>query len=426
MSASDSRDIVIIGAGVVGVACARWLQRDGHRVLLLDEQPPGHGCSWGNAGTMAADTVLPVATPRTLLALPRMLADPTGPLAVRWSYLPRMAPWFARFLWNARPGRVRANAAALASLCAQAIAGYEPITQGRPAGERLAYTGWVSAFEKRKALEGARWEVEQKQRFGVPAEWLDAAGLRERVPQLAEHVVGGVWFPDTWMVTDPADFVTRLATDAVDDGGRIEQVRVERIVATGDGVRIETRDGARTADHAVVATGAHTRPLARSLGDDFPLDTERGYHAMLPNPGIRPPMPVMAGDHKFVTTPMEGGVRLAGTAELAGLERPPDRRRAEILVERAQRLFPGLRADGWTDWMGFRPTLPDSLPVVGRSPRTPAVTYAFGHQHLGLTLAGITGRLVADDLAGREPPLDPSPLRPDRFQAGSHGARVRP
>ena len=411
----NQREIAVIGAGIVGVCCARWLQRDGHRVRLLDEQPPGHGCSWGNAGTIATDTVVPVATPHTLLALPRMLLDPTGPLAVRWSYLPRMAPWFLRFLLNARPARVRASTAVLAALCAEAVPGYEPLTAGRPAGERMAYTGWVTAFETARALDGARWEVETKQRHGVPAEWLDAAALRERVPQLSPRVAGGVWFPDTWMVDDPGDFTARIAADVEADGGRLDRVRVTGLAAHGERVRVETADGALDADHAVVATGAHTRALARALGEDFPLDTERGYHAMLPDPGLAPPMPVMSGEHKFVTTPMAGGLRLAGTAELAGLERPADPRRARMIVERGSRLFPGLRTASWTDWMGFRPTLPDSLPVIGRSARTRAVSYAFGHQHLGLTLAGVTGRLVADDLAGREPPVDLRPLRPDRF-----------
>jgi len=409
------REITIVGAGIVGVCCGRWLQRDGHRVRVVDAVPPGHGCSWGNAGTIAADTVVPVATPKTLKAIPRMLADPLGPLAVRWGYLPRMAPWFIRFLLNTRPSRVRANSAALAALCAEAMAGYEPLLRDRAAGEFLRDTGWVTAFETRKGLEGARWEVEEKMRHGVRAEWLDAGALREHVPPLAEHVVGGVRFPDTWMVSDPGEFVAALAADVSADGGSVEEARVERLRLRGDRVRLETAGGAIEADHVVVATGAHTRALARTLGDDFPLDTERGYHAMLPDPGIELPMPVMSGEHKFVATPMRGGLRFAGTAELAGLERPPDPRRARILIDRGRHLYPGVRTDGWTDWMGFRPTLPDSLPVIGRSPRHAAVTYAFGHQHLGLTLGGITGRLVADELAGREPEIDLYPLRANRF-----------
>lgn len=413
--AAQQREIVIVGAGIVGVCCARWLQRDGHRVRLLDSGPPGHGCSWGNAGMIPADQILPVATPATLRALPRMLADPTGPLAVRWGYLPRMGPWFLRFLLNTRPARVRANTAVLAALCGEAIAGYEPLVDGRPAAELMAHTGWVTAFETHRGLAAVRAEVEAKRRYGIDAEILDGDGLRARVPELGAHVVGGVWYRDAWMVADPGDFTARLAADVTADGGRIEQARVTALASAGERVRVRTGDGDVEADHAIVAAGAHSRRLARTLGDDFPLDTERGYHAMLPDPGLVPSVPVMAGDHKFVTTPMVHGLRLAGTAELAGLERPPDPRRARILVERAARLFPGLRTAGWTDWMGFRPTLPDSLPVIGRSPRSRAVTYACGHQHLGLTLAGITGRLVADDLAGREPGIDLWPLRMERF-----------
>jgi D-amino-acid dehydrogenase len=412
---TSPREIVVVGAGVIGVCCARWLQRDGHRVRLIDAEPPGRGCSWGNAGMIEVDSVIPLATPRLLWSLPRMLADPLGPLVVRWSYLPRMLPWLTRFLLNARPARFRANMHALADLCGQAKDGYRPLIEGRPAGECIRESGWVTAYETARAFDAARWDLEQKERFGVRAQWLGAGRLRERVPQLTEHVVGGLEFPDAWMVTDPGEFVARLAADVEADGGRIDQARVTALRATDTGVRIETDAGSVDAEHCVVATGAHTRALARSLGDDFPLDTERGYHAMLPSLEGGPPLPVFSGEYKFVTTPMTGGIRLAGTAELAGLERAPDPRRVRILVERGARLFPALQTTGYTEWMGFRPTLPDSLPVIGRSPRCAAVTYAFGHQHLGLTLGGITGRLVADEFAGRAAPIDTAPTRPTRF-----------
>lgn len=411
------RRVAVVGAGVIGVCCARWLQRDGHAVDVFDPLGPGQGCSYGNAGVLAVDSVVPIATPGVLRALPRMLADPTGPLALRWGYLPRMLPWLLRFAWNARPARVQAGTIALAALCGRALADFRRLLEGRPAAELLLASGWLTAFESRRGLEGARRELEQRLAHGVRGEWLDGPALRERVPQLAGHVVGGIAFPDCWTCLDPADFVVRLAADIRADGGSIEPLHVTALQPVAGGVEVRTIGGSRRYDHVVVAAGAHSRTLARTVGDDFPLDTERGYHVTLPATADEgPPLPVMAGEHKFVTTSMRAGVRLAGTTELAGLARAPDPRRYTALRERARRLFPVLDTAGGTEWMGFRPTLPDSLPVIGRSPRARAVTYAFGHQHLGLTLAGVTGRLVADDLAGREPVIDPRPLRADRFR----------
>lgn len=408
--------VAVIGAGIVGISCARWLQRDGHAVTVIDHQPPGHGCSWGSAGVIATDAVVPLANGHTVRSVPKLLRDPTGPLTLRWQYLPRLAPWLLRFIASARPARVRVGLAALAALCAEAVEGYRPLVEGRPAGELLRASGWVTAFETRAAFDAYRWELDQRMRHGVRAEVLDGAGIRGRVPELASHVVGGIEYPDCWMCRDPGGFVARLASDFAAAGGRLEMERVTGLRTDGDGIAVQTGAGADRFDHAVVATGAHTRALARTLGDDFPLDTERGYHAMLPTPGIEPRMPVMSGEGKFVTTAMDAGVRVAGTSELAGLDRAPDPARVRVLLERAPRLFPGLRTQGYTDWMGFRPTLPDSLPVIGRSPRAQAVTYAFGHQHLGLTLGGVTGRLVADDLAGRAPEIDLRALRADRFR----------
>jgi len=412
---TEPRRIAVIGAGIVGICCARWLQADGHVVTVIDPQLPGQGCSWGLAGVIAVDNVVPLANPHTLRGVPRMLTDPTGPLALRWPYLPRLMPWLLRFLLSARPARVRAGSAALAALCAEAVEGYRPLIEGRPAGDLLRATGWVTAFETQAAFDGYRWELDQRMRHGVRAEVHDGAGIRARVPELAPHVVGGVEYPDAWTCLDPGTFVSRLADDVLAAAGRREEERVVALKSERAGVSVRTADGSEHYDHVVVATGAHTRALARTLGDDFPLDTERGYHVMLPDAGLAPGMPVMSGEYKFVTTAMQGGLRVAGTSELAGLQRPPDPARWRILLEHAPNLFPGLRTGGHTHWMGFRPTLPDSLPVIGRSPRARAVTYAFGHQHVGLTLGGITGRLVADDIAGRTPEVDLHALRPDRF-----------
>lgn len=412
---TQTREITVIGAGAVGIGCARMLQLDGHRVRVLDPEPPGSACSFGNAGIFATDSVLPLATPATLAAVPAMLLRGDAPVSLRWRYLPKLLPWLLRFVGEARPARVAANAVALTALCRAADAGTRELIQGSTASDLVRETGWISAYETTGGFAGARAEAAERERRGVTCRVLDAAATRALVPELGEHIVGATHSPDCWMCTDPAGFVRTLADDVVAAGGTLGRVRVRGLRPGAAGVQLDTDGGREEAEHVVVAAGIASSALAGGLGERFPLDTERGYHVMVARAGISPAMPVMAGEHKFVTTPMAGGLRLAGLTELGGTRLPPTPRRIRSLLEHGRRLFPSLQTPDWSEWMGFRPTLPDSLPVIGRSPAEPRVTYAFGHQHLGLTLAGLTGRLVADDLADREPPVDMAPMRPDRW-----------
>lgn len=409
------RDITVIGAGVVGIACARALQRDGHRLRVLDPQPPGHGCSWGNAGVFATDSVMPLATPATLASVPGMLLQREAALSLRWRYLPRLLPWLLRFAANARPARVEALADALTALCLAADESTRMLIDGSRAAELVRWTGWLHVYETQAGLAAGRREAAEIRRRGVSCDVLDADSVRGLVPELGPRVVGGRHAPDCAMCSDPGALVERLAADIEAEGGEVVRARAHGLMCTDDGVRIDTDVGGFDAEHVVVATGIEANELARQIGDRFPLETERGYHLMIPDAGIRPRMPVMAGEHKVVTTAMDRGLRIAGLTELGGMHLPPDPRRFRGMLARVQRLFPDLRAADWTEWMGFRPTLPDSLPVIGRSPRNAHVSYAFGHQHLGLTLAALTGRLVADELAGREPVVDMTPTRPHRW-----------
>ncbi len=408
----------MIGAGVVGVSCGRWLQQDGHSVRVIDPLAPGQACSYGNAGVFATDSVVPLATPRTLRAAPGMLLRPDSGFSVRWRYLPRLLPWLVRFALCARSVHMHRAMHALTALCAAAAAGYQPLLQHSVAARLVRATGWATAFLSPRTLDACRWELEQRQHQGVRGQELDGAQLRERVPELGDAVAGGFWFPDCSMCTDPALLVRCLADDLVAAGGIISEERVTGLKASPEQVRVETAGGEVAVDHVVIAAGAWSGALARLVGDRFPLETERGYHAMIEQPGVTPSVPVMSGEHKFVTTPMREGVRLAGTTELGGLRLPPDTRRPARLPVLARRLFPGLNGRHFTAWMGFRSTLPDSLPVIGRSPVMPSISYAFGHQHLGLTLAGVTGRMLADELAGRAPPVDTMPVSAARFAQG--------
>ncbi len=413
--ASEPCRVTVVGAGIVGVACALCLQQDGHRVTMVDRDPPGEGCSRGNAGIIATEAIQPLITPSLLLKLPGMLLDPLGPLAIDWRHLPFMLPWMLRFLLNARPRKVAENRGHLAALLRHAAAAYRPLLALDGVERLIRRNGWITVYETERAFQAAAGERNLLPRYGIPHATLDRARLRERLPELTPAVRHGVYYPEAFNTIDPHRLVRLLADHFGRRGGHIQRARVSAITGSGDGPRLVTDAGAVTCDRIVVAAGAWSGALARSAGDRIPLDTERGYHLMVEGAGIEPAMPVMSGEHHFVTTPMRKGLRLAGTSELAGLKRPPNYARAEVLLGHARRLWPGLRGQVVERWMGFRPTLPDSLPVLGPSPRVRGLYYAFGHQHLGLTLAAISGRLISECIGGRPETTDLAPYRADRF-----------
>lgn len=408
--------ITVIGAGIVGICCALTLQREGRRVTLMDRLPPGEGTSYGNAGLIQVGACVPMATQGVLARVPRMLLDPDGPLIIRWRYLARIAPWLARFVAAASPSRVEGISIALAALLDQADDAYAPLIASSGADDLFRPTGELHVYRRESAFRIAMEHYDLRRRRGVKLDFLDGDELRQLEPALSPDIKRGVMIPDCRLVIDPLSLSQRLAHRFVADGGEILLEEVEDIELGPSGPRaVVIKGGRRDVDELVLAAGAYSRPWAKKLGAGVPLDTERGYHLMLPEPGVDLRTPLLAGDHRFAIIPMQKGLRLAGTSELAGLHAPPYYGRADMLARLADRYVPGINARGGVQWMGYRPSMPDSLPVIGRSPRCPNVYFAFGHGHLGLTLGAITGRLVADMAAGRDPQVDLSPYRPGRF-----------
>lgn len=409
-------NVTIVGAGIVGVATALYLQRDGHSVTILDQNGPGEGCSRGNAGILALDSVSPLARLALIRELPAMLGDPLAPMRLAPRALFQRLPWVVRFVLAARPRRVAASASALAALLHTALDAYRPLLDASGAQDLVREDGWLAVYESERAFARAGPERMRQRRFGVQMDTLSGDEARRLVPALGPHIRHAVHFPKVAHTVDPFGLVQRLAEHFVARGGRIEHARVVGVEASAAGrLRLRTETGVREVPCLVIAAGASSAELARRLGHRVPLVPERGYHAMLPQPGVELPMPVLAAEHAYVATPMNGGLRLAGTSEIAAPAAPPDYQRARVLMERGRQLLPGLNTEGYEEWMGERPTLPDSLPVIGRSPRVPNVYFAFGHQHLGLTLAAVTGRLVADMAAGRPTDVDMRPYRIERF-----------
>ncbi len=420
MSTSQSQDrgrhVAVIGGGIVGVCSALMLLREGFRVTLLERDAPGEGASFGNAAMIGEELVVPVATPGILWNVPGMLLDPLGPLALRWPYLPRLVPWLVRFVAASRRARVEEISISLKAVLEGCLAAYDTALGIAEVPEMLRRTGWLCVHETEKGLRDSLPMLDLQRRRGVRFDILEAPEIRQLEPSLAPIFACGVYYPDMGYVINSQRVVQVLAETFQSLGGTLTRAEARGFEIGPEGPRaVATDAGSVPCDAVVIAAGAWSKHLAAALGSAPPLDTERGYHVQFPDPGLMPRLPVYSHERAFVATPLEIGLRIAGTIELGGLVAEPNWARAEVLRQQAEIWFPGLNTAGYTRWMGFRPSMPDSLPVIGRSPRFANVVFAFGHGHLGMMLGPRTGELVAALMAGRDPGIDMVPYRVDRF-----------
>jgi len=421
MPAIGARRVGVIGAGIVGVCAASWLQRDGHSVFLIDSGEPGRGASFGNAGCFNGSSVTPVAMPGVMWNVPRWLSDPLAPLALRWRYLPAIAPWLWRFARAGTPEKARAAARALRPLVGPTLEALKPLVSAAGAEHLVHRLGHLYVYRSAESREKDRFAWDLRRENGVEIDEFDADELRQLEPALSRDYVRGLLVRENGHTSNPLELVKRLVEHFVRSGG--ELVRAQAYGFRLEDARlaaIETDIGELPAGIAIVCAGAYSKSLAAALGDKAPLETERGYHLMIREPEAMPRIPTADADGKFVATPMDTGLRFAGTVELAGLSAPPDWRRAHILLDQGRKMLPALaasyREEKISVWMGHRPSLPDSLPVLGPSSATPDVIYAFGHGHVGMTSAPMTGKIVADLVTGRPPSIDIRPFSAGRFR----------
>jgi len=410
------KNITIIGAGIVGVATACYLRRDGHDVTLVDMRPPGEYCSFGNAGILSPGSCVPLATPGVIWSVPGYLADPSGPFTVRASYLPRAMPWFLRFLAASRASRVEKIADALRSLLRQTFDAYGPLVQHAGVSDLIRQTGYIVVYRTRAAYAGdaIAWRIRRER--GVVIEELGSTEVKRRVPQLAGEYEVGLYLPEQGYCANPERLTKSLAAQFVRDGGKVVQRKVLDVEIGGEGPRALLTDGGRLpVETLVISAGAHSNEFSSRLGDDVPLEAERGYHVTYSDPRVELPLPVFMPEHKFFVTPMEMGLRIAGQSEFAGLGGEPNYARADILARHMERILPGISTADTTKWMGRRPSMPDSMPVIGPATKLPNVYYAFGHGHVGLCGGAPTGRIIADLISGRKPSIDIAPFSPQRF-----------
>ena len=412
---TPATEIAVIGAGVVGSSIAHRLARAGHAVTLVAPMDPGDGASYGNAGVIADYAVLPVGTPAVLRALPSLVLDRDSPLAIRRAAIPALAPWLARFLRQSMPGAARRNARAISALLAHAAQDWTDLAADIGAEALLRRRGVLSLYEtpaQRRAAEADRaWRAGH----GIALELLEPHELGQLEPALRAAAQGGAaYFPDTLSVADPGAVLAHLSRAVAAQGVQRIADRADSLRRTRQGVEVAGPSFRLTAARVVIAAGAHSRPLALAAGDRVPLDTERGYHLEwdMPAPPVsRPASPVARG---FYICPMQGRLRVAGTVELGGLDAPPSPHRLTVLEDGARAILPDLPAPDRA-WMGFRPSVPDSVPVIGPSRAGPDILLAFGHGHLGLTLAPVTARIIAALIDGAPPPVPLAPYLPTRF-----------
>jgi D-amino-acid dehydrogenase len=413
---ADGRQALVIGAGIVGTCSALYLQREGFDVTLIDRDGPGEGCSSGNAGGLGIASFIPLAMPGSLGKVPAMLFDPDSALKIHWSHLPRALPWFIRFAQAGRPKRVEEIADALSAALADLFECYESLLAETDASDLVRREGKLYVYESEASFAGGQYSLDLRRRRGIEVRALSGDEAREIEPALGPAVKRGAYIPAAGQTINPLRLTQTLAQLFQKKGGTILRETVKGFELSTDGPpKVVTDAATHNPDLIVVAAGAWSKKLAAQLGTRVCMESQRGYHAMLPDAGVATRVSVQSSERHIIISQMEHGLRITGIADFEGLEAPPNYARADTIVRHAQALVPGLKSDGMTRWMGNRPSTPDSMPVIGPAPGHPSVLFAFGHCMIGLGLGAVTGRTIGELAAGRKPSIDITPFRPERF-----------
>ncbi|MGD9914058.1 MAG: NAD(P)/FAD-dependent oxidoreductase [Rhizobiaceae bacterium] len=408
--------VVIVGAGIVGVCTAAYLAEAGQDVLVVDRTGIVEETSSGNAAAFAFSDVLPLAHKGMIRKLPGWLADPLGPLAIPPAYLPTLLPWLWRFWRAGSPRHYETSLAAQAGLMRLAESEWMALLDRSGTRPMLREDGSLELYESQAELNASLPGWAARDRFGIAYRHIERDELAGLQPGLAQRFTKATFVPGWKTVDDPKLLGKALWAHAERHGARFRQGTVTNAEASSDGVTLALADGSTLrAAKLVIAAGAWSHLLARRFGDAIPLETERGYNTTLPAGAFDVKRQLIFGGHGFVITPLSTGLRIGGAVELGGIRRPPNFARSKAMLAKAAQFLPGLDPTGGREWMGFRPSLPDSMPVIGGPARHGHVHYAFGHGHLGLTQAAATGRLIRDRLLGQNPAMDLTPFSAQRF-----------
>lgn len=405
-----SPEVIVIGAGVIGLSIALDLIMRGLTVRVVDRKGPASGASAGNAGAFAFTDILPLASPRIIQMAPKWLLDPLGPLSVPPRYAMQIAPWLIRFWRASRPAQVRASTSAQTALMQLSQAALDPFLKRAGLQDMLRRDGQLQVYdgeaEFRASLPG--WQVRAD--AGIKFQHLKGPEIAEIQPGLASRFNHATFTPSWCSITDPRDYTLALAERVSAAGGEIKIADAQALILGG----VLTTEGPMLG-RVVLAAGAFSHQLARTAGVKIPLETERGYNTTLPRDAFDLRLQVTFGGHGFVISKLTSGIRVGGAVELGGLQLPPNYARADAMLKKAAIFLPGLKTSRGVQWMGLRPSLPDSLPAIGLLPGRTDVICAFGHGHLGLTQSAGTARIVADLMTNQSPGLDMAPFSPARF-----------
>ncbi|KFB08737.1 NAD(P)/FAD-dependent oxidoreductase [Nitratireductor basaltis] len=409
-------DIVVLGGGIIGVNVAAHLAEAGQRVLVIDRSGICEETSSGNAGALAFADVLPLSQKGMLRQVPGWLLDPLGPFAIPPGYAARIAPWLVRFLIASRPKHYDSALAAQAALMKLSAKSWPDLLKRAGSMDMLREEGSLELYTDEAAFKASLPGWKAREQCGISFSHVEGAELEALQPGLAAFIKRGTYVPGWYTVADPRLIGQRVWAHAEAHGARFLPGEITSIGSAESGKRIVFSDGrSLICRRLVIAAGAYSRKFAKRFGDLVPLETERGYNTTLPLDAFPVRKQLIFGAHGFIVSPLATGIRVGGAVELGGLRRPPNFARASAMLDKAQRFLPGLKREGGRQWMGYRPSLPDSLPVIGRSRRDRDVILAFGHGHLGLTQGAATGRIVRSLMLDEAPPLDLTPFSPQRF-----------
>lgn len=409
--------ITVIGSGIIGICCALKLQSEGHKVVLIDKDEPVSGCSQGNAGHFATEQIFPLANKEVLKQLPKILFNLNGPLTIKSNYMHKITPWIIRFLLATRNKAFNKGTQALRNLNEAAMSAYKPLLKMANVESLIENKGYLLAFEGSQAESLAKKESLILEPFAIKNQMLDGGEINELEPML-KNCEAALYFPEISHSTDPYKLALGLFDHFIALGGVFKKCEITDLRCNSDqSIDLYTEDQTIKTEKLVIAAGAFSQKLVAKLTIKTPLDTERGYHLMVDQHNLLK-RPVAFAQRKFIITPMSCGTRLAGTVEFAGLKNKPNWNRAEMLLDHAQQFLKPLESvqkQNCQKWMGFRPSFPDSLPVIDRCQTNKNIFFCFGHQHLGLTQAAISAELITDLINNRETQFDISPYSIQRF-----------
>jgi D-amino-acid dehydrogenase len=410
-----TRSVLVLGAGMVGTCCALSLQKRGFAITLIDRKPPGSETSYGNAGVLARSSIAPLNEPGLFGKLAGYLGNRHPALNLDWRRVLTRPGWLLRFLWEARPSQAAARIAALDSLTASTVARHRELMAAAGVADRLRETGTLKLWRTEDGHAAAAAERDFLARHGIAAEVLDRQAISALEPALKPIFPAGLLIPCNGSVDSPGAVTAAYAALFAAHGGSIVQAEIRSLMQDAGGWRVETDKDAHRADLAIVALGPWSGDLLTPLGLDPKLDVERGYHRHLrPEPGAALSRPVYDADAAYYMAPMEQGLRITSGVDLSLRDAPDERRQIDAATASAREAFPLDAVVGET-WRGARPTLPDSLPMIGEAPARPGLWLAFGNQHIGFSTGPITGEILAALICGETPPVDPTPFRPGRY-----------